>query len=882
MVSVTQMITHQNQRLVTRKQRSKKSGKVISSVQDAVVTFVQIGKSIGRENPEYMTEINQYVDDVSQAGQTLAIKSEIFSTSPLDVARRNVMMEAARSLLSSVTRMLLFADYIDVQKLIKSIAKVEKMSRNFRTATSKQELLNLLSKFQSMTKTIVQQSRSRQDDILDPRKKTQLANAVNGLEQSITLLLSTCRTHINHSDVPAASVNREYIVNQLAQSLQYLRMILEGYDVDNERDINGVGDLMAALDSLDEMVVVDPGDYDDRVMRLAWEEFLESIVSGAALMADSDNTRLERRQKIVMDCNNVRQALQELIETYLTGVRGAELNSSLENMLRRTKDLRRQLRKAVVDHVSDNFVQNLSPLDLLIEAAKVGDHTNTDLYIEVFTEHAHKLVEVANLAISMSDDEDGVRLVRQASAQVDSLYKQVINAAKILSLRPESQAAQDNMELFRQTWAEAVILLTEAVDQIVTIDDFLAVSENHVLDDVKKCCLAMKQKDVETLDQITTSIEGRIQRINDVVLAEMEKFEPGLYTENVLEAVKVMQMVHVPHFVGQVDTAIQCLLNVPMEEIDENEFLDSSRLLYDGIRDIRRAVLMGIIYDDIQSDTTEDDDTSEDSSDVSYFEVLQDDVEDYPNLHGYGIDSAVDAMKQLPDDEKSQIAEKVEEFITEQQKFDQEVSKWMEEGNELIQLAIKMSHIMANMTDFTRGEGPLKTNTDIIQAAQKISEIGTQLDKLARQIAERCPESSTKKDLLAYLQRIALYCHQLDICSKVKAEVTIVSGELVISALDSATSLIQAAKNLMTSVLLTIKACYVASTKYKNHQEPPSPLVVWKIKSPERKPLDKTEFSINKLPAVRKSSGNFNTMTINKGNYFYRNKPLFRGLYTES
>ena len=80
----------------------------------------------------------------------------------------------------------------------------------------------------------------------------------------------------------------------------------------------------------------------------------------------------------------------------------------------------------------------------------------------------------------------------------------------------------------------------------------------------------------------------------------------------------------------------------------------------------------------------------------------------------YGIDSAVDAMKQLPDEEKSQIAEKVEEFITEQQKFDQEVSKWMEEGNELIKLAIKMSHIMANMTDFTRGEGPLKTNTDII------------------------------------------------------------------------------------------------------------------------------------------------------------------------
>ena len=74
---------------------------------------------------------------------------------------------------------------------------------------------------------------------------------------------------------------------------------------------------------------------------------------------------------------------------------------------------------------------------------------------------------------------------------------------------------------------------------------------------------------------------------------------------------------------------------------------------------------------------------------------------------------------------------------------------------------------MMEMTDFTRGKGPLSTTMAVITAAKKISEAGTKLDKLARQIADQCPESSTKKDLLAYLQRIALYCHQLNITSKV-------------------------------------------------------------------------------------------------------------------
>lgn len=70
---------------------------------------------------------------------------------------------------------------------------------------------------------------------------------------------------------------------------------------------------------------------------------------------------------------------------------------------------------------------------------------------------------------------------------------------------------------------------------------------------------------------------------------------------------------------------------------------------------------------------------------------------------------------------------------------------------------------------------------DVINAAKKISEAGTKLDKLTREIADQCPESSTKKDLLAYLQRIALYCHQIQITSKVKADVQNISGELIVS-----------------------------------------------------------------------------------------------------
>ena len=68
-----------------------------------------------------------------------------------------------------------------------------------------------------------------------------------------------------------------------------------------------------------------------------------------------------------------------------------------------------------------------------------------------------------------------------------------------------------------------------------------------------------------------------------------------------------------------------------------------------------------------------------------------------------------------------------------------------------------------------------------------------------------------------------------------KADVQNVSGELIVSGLDSATSLIQAAKNLMNAVVLTVKSCYVASTKYprlaaEGKLNQLKPVVVWKMK----------------------------------------------------
>lgn len=214
---------------------------------------------------------------------------------------------------------------------------------------------------------------------------------------------------------------------------------------------------------------------------------------------------------------------------------------AIDQMCRKTRDLRRQLRKAVVDHVSDSFLETTTPLIDLIEAAKTGNEKKVREKADIFTKHAEKLVEVANLVCSMSSNEDGVKMVRYAAAQIESLCPQVINAASILTVRPNSKVAQENMSTYRQAWEVQVRILTEAVDDITTIDDFLAVSENHILEDVNKCVMALQVGDAKDLRTTAGAIQGRSSRVCNVVEAEMDNYEPCIYTKRVLEAVKVLR-----------------------------------------------------------------------------------------------------------------------------------------------------------------------------------------------------------------------------------------------------------------------------------------------------------------------------------------------------
>lgn len=55
-------------------------------------------------------------------------------------------------------------------------------------------------------------------------------------------------------------------------------------------------------------------------IRPSLEKRLEAIISGAALLADSSCTRDFHRERIIAECNAIRQALQDLLSEYINNV----------------------------------------------------------------------------------------------------------------------------------------------------------------------------------------------------------------------------------------------------------------------------------------------------------------------------------------------------------------------------------------------------------------------------------------------------------------------------------------------------------------------------------------------------------------------------------
>lgn len=69
---------------------------------------------------------------------------------------------------------------------------------------------------------------------------------------------------------------------------------------------------------------------------------------------------------------------------------------------------------------------------------------------------------------------------------------------------------------------------------------FLLFAESHILEDVNKCIIALREQNADNLDRAAGAIRGRASRVAHIVSGEMDNYEPGAYTEGVMTNVQYL------------------------------------------------------------------------------------------------------------------------------------------------------------------------------------------------------------------------------------------------------------------------------------------------------------------------------------------------------
>jgi catenin alpha len=419
-------------------------------------------------------------------------------------------------------------------------------------------------------------------------------------------------------------------------------------------------------------------------------------------------------------------------------------------------------------------LENNSLLEELIAAAFRGNHSDLQNKIVSFKEYANKLIEISLLAASISKNAEGVQLVEITANRVYNLLPKVINASEILCSLTDSEEAKHNMEVYKQAWIKELKLLSLALDDITSINDFLSVSEAQILQDIKNCINALNSSNAKDFNHLSNQIISRTIRVCDVVNSEMSNFEKCDFTIKVIETVKIIRTNFVSNFIKAADYAKQALNSQPMKDPNENEFIEASRNIYDSVRELRNALLL-IPQQDEDWDNIEDEEILKqetvDSNSNDFNKHQADDFEEESQSETSNLLNS----NNITQEQKEELTQNLDSFNKEKKNFDKEVLKWDEKSNDIVVLSKEMCVLMMNMTDYTRGRGPYKTVESVILAAKKISQIGSKLEKLIKELCDSCPESQSKVELLGYLKKLPLFLNQLNVVAKVKENVFDVS-----------------------------------------------------------------------------------------------------------
>ncbi|VDK41184.1 unnamed protein product [Taenia asiatica] len=462
--------------------------------------FVEILKAIGDlirsaeevrgECPNMAESFQVALSEIQDTGENFHASVNIFLDNPEDEEFHTEMLRASRSLLSSVTRILILADLIDVSQLHRCLENIK----------GDAECVGILT--------------DESASFRYPKLATLAANrefAVKLTNEAVDRLGCACDATYSPVVLPplqgqaVAQLMQEVVVRKSfhpALSCLYRHNHYHEFPLQKsaEAGVERVGSWSSTL----------------------FQSSFQKLSTEIAILTQSAGLGDYFQAGIARNIHELNEAVDQFIEAW-------EYETSLglqEYMVaigRACANIRSLISQAALTLSSSSFVTNSTVLSHLEESAKCANEEKLVLAVAEIQQQTSDLIDSALCLCGVWTDPNTVRFVRIAASDLEQLAPQLINASKALTLRSQSSLTNENFAMFLKGYKSLVQKLCDRVDEMTDVLDFLEAHDRLLQDDISSCQTKAEAAQTSGLISASRKLSARCYQAIRYILTKLEK-----------------------------------------------------------------------------------------------------------------------------------------------------------------------------------------------------------------------------------------------------------------------------------------------------------------------------------------------------------------------
>ncbi|XP_062698468.1 alpha-catulin isoform X1 [Aedes albopictus] len=776
---ISNLVQHRSEQQHHTSERTMRAiGRVGQAVNLAVERFVTVGETIADDNPEIKQDMYDACKEARAAGSSIERLCDIAATDPTvgysprpnPIDDRGPMIRAARTLLSSVTRVLLLADIVVVKQLLLAKDRVARTLSRLESVANFTEFVKAFSVFGAEMVELAHVTGNRQNDLKDERRRAQMSSARQVLERSTMMLLTSSRTCIRHPECPHSKENRDTVFCQMRRAMDLIHYVVKDGILETASERNALRQVpewdserataFTCLRHFSRLIEMSRPDYERRSTSGSKTSSSMTAAVGPPPLGAKDCVSPTAN---IRDKETGIEYRREL--TRRNSERDRDRNSighSREYSTREREfpkyDNKSELGISIFS--SDTREQLLAALDKVCE--KTQDFTDSAYTSHDYRENILLLCDRAKLELNqLMRIAVSMEQYPNASYDIEGAIESVLTAAHDLTTQLTLTAQDQSAELSH--------IIKAGIDIANSLRN---IALNQEIDRLQECA-------------------DRFHEHIDHILEVCKLLRQIALTETLQVQAKFTE-INVRIYGPQVITAARALTSHPESKHAKDNlevFVDMWQWLSTDVTTITKEVI------DLAQTTNKTDKTTE------YLSL--------PRPGKHGTTSKPLKPTRLDSEEQEKIAKTGLEMKMVTNEMDAETDKWngaSEENNDIVKRAKNMSAMAFSMYQFTKGEGTLRTTQDLFTQAEYFAEEANRLYKVVRQFSYQVPAGAPKKELLDHLDKVPTYVQTLQFTVKdptVGKAATFVKVDHVI----------QETKNLMNVISKVVSTCFDCANK---------------------------------------------------------------------